>query len=57
SADDLMRGVLPLLDNWNHSHNQQHDSLINALRAALNAGKSPETATTPPRQPPELLVD
>lgn len=57
SADDLMRGVLPILDNWNHSHNQQHDSLINALRAALNAEKSPETATTQPRQPPELLVD
>jgi diguanylate cyclase (GGDEF)-like protein len=55
-ADDLLRGILPILDNWNHSHGQRHNSLVNALRTALDAEESPETATTHPQRPP-VLVD
>lgn len=52
SADELLRGILPILDTWNHSHDQRYDDLVTSLRAALD---TEETPTTQPERPPVLV--
>ncbi|TCK19191.1 diguanylate cyclase (GGDEF)-like protein [Thiogranum longum] len=55
SADTLVRGILPILDNWNLANGQRYDGLVTALRTALEEAETVETATTRPQQPPELV--
>jgi len=55
TPDALVRGILPLLDAWNHSHGQHYDTHLKALNEALYATKGPETASPSPRRPTELV--
>lgn len=55
APDALVRGILPLLNAWSRSHGQQYDNLVKAIHEALYATETSNTATTPPRQPPELV--
>ncbi len=55
TPDALARGVLPILDAWNRSHEQRYDNLVKALRAALGDSEKPAATETHSRRPTELM--
>ena len=55
TADALVRGILPILDNWDRASGHQHSHLVKALKSALEGKETPDTAVTHAKQPPELV--
>lgn len=55
AADALVRGILPILDNWDRANGHRHSRLVKALKSALEGTETRETAVAHAEQPPELV--